>query len=80
MATRDPLAQPRKQDRPTTIERAFELARSGQCNNVPEIAATLKRERFEAVDAHLAGPSIRQSLRSSCVSARTKDATPNDAD
>lgn len=50
-------------ERPTTVERAFELARSGQCDNLPAIVAALKGERHESVDAHLAGPSIRKDLR-----------------
>ena len=50
-------------NRPSTVERAFELARSGRCANVPEIVAALKGERHESVDAHLAGPSIRRDLR-----------------
>lgn len=50
-------------ERPTTVERAFELARSGQCDNLPSIVAALKGERHESVDAHLAGPSIRKDLR-----------------
>ena len=50
-------------DRRTTVERAFELARSGACDNLPAIAAALKGERHEAVDAHLAGPSIRKDLK-----------------
>ena len=49
--------------RRTTVERAFELARSGDCDNLPAIAAALKGEQHEAVDAHLAGPSIRKDLR-----------------
>jgi hypothetical protein len=50
-------------NRPTTVERAFELARSGDCGNLPAITAALKGERHESVDAHLAGPSIRKDLR-----------------
>lgn len=50
-------------ERPTTVERAFELANSGQCDNLPDIVAKLKGERHESVDAHLAGPSIRKDLR-----------------
>ncbi|HEX8571669.1 MAG TPA: hypothetical protein VF759_02830 [Allosphingosinicella sp.] len=50
-------------NRPTTVERAFELARSGSCDNLSAIAAALKGERHEAVDAHLAGPSIRKDLK-----------------
>ncbi|HEX8222822.1 MAG TPA: hypothetical protein VF605_03285 [Allosphingosinicella sp.] len=50
-------------NRPSTVERAFELARSGSCANVPAIVAALKGERHESVDAHLAGPSIRRDLK-----------------
>jgi hypothetical protein len=49
--------------RRSTVERAFELASSGACDNLPDIVATLKGERHESVDAHLAGPSIRKDLR-----------------
>jgi hypothetical protein len=38
---------------------------------VPEVAALLKRENHEAVDAHLAGPGIRKDLQRLCVAART---------
>lgn len=57
------MTTPGDRDRPTTVERAFELARSGQCDNLPAIVAALKGERHESVDAHLAGPSIRKDLR-----------------
>lgn len=49
--------------RPSTVERAFELARLGGCRTLPEIVAILKGERHDCVDAHLAGPSIRRDLR-----------------
>jgi hypothetical protein len=61
--TADPAAAPPLRERPTTVERAFELARSGRCPNLPAIVAALKGERHEAVDAHLAGPSIRKDLK-----------------
>ena len=57
------MAGSNDRERPTTVERAFELARSGQCDNLPAIAAALKGERHESVDAHLAGPSIRKDLK-----------------
>ena len=57
--------------RPSTVERAFQLARSGGCRNMIEIVATLKRERHEAVDAHLAGASIRRDLRRLWEAARS---------
>ncbi|MEA3040156.1 MAG: hypothetical protein QOE79_2669 [Sphingomonadales bacterium] len=56
--------------RPTTVERAFELARLGAYESLPELAAMLKSERHEAVDAHLAGPSIRRDLRRSWQEGR----------
>ena len=49
--------------RPTTVERAFQLARSGACDSLPSIIAALKGERHESVEAHLAGPSIRKDLK-----------------
>lgn len=47
----------------STVERAFEIADEGDCQGIPEIAAILKREHHEAVDAHLAGGSIRKDLK-----------------
>jgi hypothetical protein len=63
-----------ERERPTTVERAFELARSGQCDNLPAIVAALKGERHESVDAHLAGPSIRKDLRRIWEAQGIKDA------
>jgi hypothetical protein len=57
-ALRPPLPE-----RPSTVERAFELARSGECRGIPALVAALKSECHEAVDAHLAGSSIRRDLR-----------------
>lgn len=55
---------------PTTLERAFTLARSGDFVTVEEIRAQLKRERFDQVEAHLTGPSITRQLRALCDAAR----------
>ena len=60
---------------PTTLERAFALARSGSCASVQDIRLTLKRERFDNVEAHLAGPSLARQLRALCEAARA-DAAP----
>ena len=54
----------------STLERAFELARSGTCAGTAEIRLHLKRERFDAVEAHLQGPSINRQLRRLCEEAR----------
>jgi hypothetical protein len=55
---------------PSTVERAFDLARSGACSDVAEIISQLKRERCDAVEANLTGPSIRRQLRKLCLEAR----------
>lgn len=46
----------------TTIERAFELARSGNCKSVQEIRLRLKAEGYSGVADHLQGVSIRRQL------------------
>jgi hypothetical protein len=66
-----PPCPPSALARPSTVERAFELARLGAYENLPELVAMLKSERHEAVDAHLAGPSIRRDLRRSWEAGRT---------
>ena len=54
---------------PTTLERAFALARSGTCASVADIRQRLRAERFDQVDAHLAGPSLARQLRDLCQEA-----------
>jgi hypothetical protein len=44
------------------IERAFELARSGECQDMRELEQKLKREGFTNVLSHLSGPSIRRQI------------------
>jgi hypothetical protein len=52
------------------VERAFELARSGQVPNVEALARKLKREQYEQVDAHLDGStSLRRELNDLCRNA-----------
>jgi hypothetical protein len=56
--------------RPTTLERAFALAQSGDYASVLDIRVQLRSEGFEQVEAHLAGPSISRQLRALCDQAR----------
>ena len=58
----------------TTLERAFILARSGDCLNVNDIRLALKRERFDQVETHLSGQSITRQLRALCEESRALDA------
>ncbi len=45
------------------FERAFELARDGQHQSVDDIRRKLKAEKFDAVDGHMAGPTIARQLK-----------------
>ena len=59
-----------------TVQRAFELARSGTCASVSEIRTQLIKERFTSVSEHLTGPSLRRDLAKLCKDARAA-AVPN---
>lgn len=53
--------------RPTTLERAYELARSGQCRTVGDIKARLQQEGHERVQDRLYGGSLTSALRKLCA-------------
>ena len=53
--------------RPTALERAYELARSGQCRTVSDIKARLQAEGHERVQDRLYGGSLTSALRKLCV-------------
>jgi hypothetical protein len=46
------------------LERAFELARSGEVATVLDLGKRLKSEGFEAVSSHMASASLRSQLAS----------------
>jgi hypothetical protein len=48
---------------PNIVERAFELAKAGECRNPRELEQRLKWEGYEAVAAHLDSASLRKQLR-----------------
>jgi hypothetical protein len=47
----------------TTIERAFELARSGRVQSMEELRNALRQERLDNVDQHTAGTLIQRQLK-----------------
>jgi hypothetical protein len=49
--------------RPTTIERAFQVARTGAVATLQEISFHLHREGYLDVNHQLNGPLIRKQLR-----------------
>jgi len=51
------------------IDRAFELAKSGQCRSVSEIIRRLPPNDREAVEDHLAEPNARRELILLCSNA-----------
>lgn len=53
--------------RPTTLERAYELARSGECRTVSDVKARLQQEGHERVQDRLYGGSLTSALRKLCV-------------
>jgi len=53
----------------SSIERALDLARSGQCRSVSEVIRHLPIEDRETVEAHLNEPSARRQLILLCSEA-----------
>lgn len=53
--------------RPTTIERAYELAKSGACRTVSDIKTRLQAEGHERVQDRLYGGSLTSALRKLCT-------------
>ncbi|MBB5744920.1 hypothetical protein [Brevundimonas variabilis] len=73
--------------RPTTIERAYQLAESGTCRTVGDIKVKLQAEGHERVQDRLYGGSLTSALRKLCtanyVAPEGEDAvaaTPDDDD
>jgi hypothetical protein len=58
--------------RATTLERAFELARSGQCDGMEQIRARLQEEGYFNVFAQTTGPMLSAQLRQLCNCATGK--------
>jgi hypothetical protein len=55
------------QPRIPIIERAFLLARSGQCENVRDIKTKLRAEGYILVDQYIDGPSLLKKLKHHCA-------------
>ncbi len=53
-------------DRRTTLERAYELARSGECVSLTAVKARLKAEGYHDADRQLYGPALGKALRQLC--------------
>ena len=60
---------------PTTLERAFDLAKSGKCGSVDDIRRVLISEGFQV--SQLEGPLLRRQLRDLIAYALTTPKTQN---
>lgn len=57
--------------RPThTVERAYQIAKSGRCVELRDVRRQLIQEGYEGVEAHLSGTSIRRELQALIKAAR----------
>jgi hypothetical protein len=56
--------------RPTTVERAYQLAQSGECASITEVKQRLKAEGYEHVTEHLSVLTVAKAIRDFCRSAR----------
>ena len=54
---------------PTIIERAYELARTGEYPDSNASIKRLKTEGYDAVERHFAGSSLRRAIRDICRAA-----------
>ncbi|WP_295705257.1 hypothetical protein [uncultured Brevundimonas sp.] len=53
--------------RPTTIERAYQLAESGVCRTVGDVKKQLAAEGFVGIQDQLYGATITAALRQRCL-------------
>jgi hypothetical protein len=60
----------------SALERAFQLARSGQVANIDDIKKKLKQEGYDVSAAAYVGLSIRSQLRALIKAARIDRARP----
>jgi len=57
--------------RMTALERAFQLARSGQVSTITEIVGSLRRDRYDT--RQIEGPALRRQLMTLIRAARLAD-------
>jgi hypothetical protein len=58
-------------ERSSIVERAFELAREGNCASIEHIRRRLSAELYSNVDSHLSAPALRKQLAELLRSRRT---------
>ena len=56
-----------------TIERAYELAKSGSYATVKDVERQLQREQYEAIHAHLQSSMLKKQLKALIQGSRGED-------
>lgn len=56
--------------KPGIVERAYQIAASGEVNDILHIKTKLNQEGYFEIDAHLDGSGIRRDLKRRIVAAR----------
>ena len=62
------------------VERALQLAGSGECRTLGDIHQRLRREQFTQIPEHLAGRSIKAQLNQLMADAQLREAKPGPAE
>jgi hypothetical protein len=57
-------------ERATILERAFQLAESGECDSLTAIKDRLKQEGYADAKAYITGPTLLRQLRALCAASR----------
>lgn len=58
--------------RPTTLERAYQLADSGECRTVTDVKKRLQAEGYDRIADQLYGRVVTNALRDRCVAAMAR--------
>lgn len=66
--------------RPTTIERAYQLAESGACRTVGDVKSALKTEGYDRIQDALYGGAVTAALRKRCQENFVEPPTTADGD
>ena len=61
----------------TTIERALELAATGQFKTMSQIRTVLRREGYVLIDSNLAGRGVRDQIRALIRGAKNDGVSEN---
>jgi|GEM_PF-396723 len=57
MSLHEPAANP-----PSLLERAYQIARSGECAGLSDLRKRLRSEGYQQIEGHLSGLSLRREL------------------